>query len=128
MDALPIEELNTFSHRSQNPGKMHACGHDGHMAMLLGAARYLSQTRDFNGTIVFIFSPAEEAGNGAKLMVDQGLFDIFPVDAVFGLHNFPGMPVGSFGIRPGSILGASCDLRIVVKGVDGHACRHLRPQ
>ncbi|RWK28963.1 M20 aminoacylase family protein [Mesorhizobium sp.] len=122
MDALPIEELNTFSHRSQNPGKMHACGHDGHMAMLLGAARYLSQTRDFNGTIVFIFSPAEEAGNGAKLMVDQGLFDFFPVDAVFGLHNFPGMPVGSFGIRPGSILGASCDLRIVVKGVDGHAC------
>ncbi|QRM33317.1 M20 aminoacylase family protein [Microvirga sp. VF16] len=121
MDALPIHEVNEFAHRSHYPGKMHACGHDGHMAMLLGAARFLARTRDFDGTIVFIFSPAEEAGNGAKVMVDEGIFEKFPVDAVFGLHNFPGMPVGSFGIKTGPILGGCGEFRITVEGVDAHA-------
>ncbi|MES0173930.1 M20 aminoacylase family protein [Mesorhizobium sp. M0006] len=121
MDALPMHELNEFAHRSQYPGKMHACGHDGHMAMLLGAARHLARNRDFDGTIVFIFSPAEEAGNGAKVMVDEGLFEKFPVDAVFGLHNWPGMPVGKFAIRTGPIMGGCGEFKITVEGVDCHA-------
>lgn len=121
MDALPMHELNTFAHRSQNPGKMHACGHDGHMAMLLGAARHLARTRDFDGTIVFIFSPAEEAGAGARVMVKEGIFSKFPVDAVFGLHNWPGMPVNTFGVRPGPIMGGSAEFDIRVIGVGAHA-------
>ncbi|WP_404294906.1 M20 aminoacylase family protein (plasmid) [Microvirga sp. RSM25] len=121
MDALPIQERNEFAHRSQYPGRMHACGHDGHMAMLLGAARYLSRTRNFDGTIVFIFSPAEEAGSGAKVMVDEGLFEKFPVGAVFGLHNWPGMPAGNFGIRPGTIMASSGEFHIRIIGVDAHA-------
>ncbi|ANW03046.1 M20 aminoacylase family protein [Bradyrhizobium icense] len=121
MDALPMQEMNTFAHRSQYPGKMHACGHDGHMAMLLGAARHLARTRDFDGTVVFIFSPAEENGSGAKVMVDEGIFEKFPVDAVFGLHNWPGVPANSFGLRPGSILAACADFDIRIKGVGAHA-------
>jgi amidohydrolase len=121
MDALPIQELNTFSHHSQHPGKMHACGHDGHCAMLLGAARYLAKARDFDGTIVFIFQPAEEGGAGAKAMIEDGLFDQFPVDAVFGLHNWPGMAAGTFGLRPGPIMASSNEFRIRVTGEGAHA-------
>ncbi|CDZ41422.1 Hippurate hydrolase [Neorhizobium galegae bv. officinalis] len=121
MDALPMQELNMFSHRSKHPGKMHACGHDGHMVMLLGAAKYLSQHRDFKGTVVFIFSPAEENGSGAKVMVDDGLFESFPVDAVFGLHNWPGMPTNTFGVRKGAILAGSADFDIRVIGTGAHA-------
>ncbi|SFQ24883.1 hippurate hydrolase [Bradyrhizobium sp. Ghvi] len=121
MDALPMHELNTFAHRSQYPGKMHACGHDGHMAMLLGAARYLAKSRDFDGTIVLIFSPAEENGSGAKVMIDEGIFDKFPVDAVFGLHNSPGTPLNTFGVRPGPILAGSAEFDIRIIGVGAHA-------
>lgn len=121
MDALPIQELNTFAHSSQNPDKMHACGHDGHVAMLLGAARHLSRRRDFDGTIVFIFQPAEELGTGAKAMIDDGLFKKFPVDAVFGLHNDPSTPLGSFGVRAGPILASGSAFHILIIGMGGHA-------
>jgi amidohydrolase len=121
MDALPIHELNSFGHRSQNEGKMHACGHDGHTAMLLGAAQYLAKHGEFDGTVVFIFQPAEEGGAGARAMIEDGLFSRFPVDAVFGIHNWPGLAEGSFGVTEGPIMASSNEFRIDVRGVGAHA-------
>jgi hippurate hydrolase len=126
MDALPIEEETGLPYKSTVPGKMHACGHDGHTAMLLGAARYLSETRNFAGTAVVIFQPAEEGGAGGKAMVDDGLMDRFGIGEVYGMHNYPGMPVGSFGIRNGPIMAAADFVDIDIEGVGSHAARpHL---
>ncbi len=121
MDALPIEEANAFGHRSLHPGTMHACGHDGHTAMLLGAARYLAETRNFDGTAHFIFQPAEEGLGGAKAMVEEGLFQKFPCDAIFGMHNRPGLPLGQFAVRAGPMMaaGAFFDIRVTGKGAHG---------
>jgi amidohydrolase len=123
MDCLPILEANTFGHRSTNPGKMHACGHDGHTTMLLGAARYLAQTKNFDGTVHFIFQPAEEGLGGAAAMIADGLFERFPCDVIFGMHNRPGLAVGKFQIRPGPMMagGGSFDIRIT--GVGAHGAR-----
>ncbi|HKS89891.1 MAG TPA: M20 aminoacylase family protein, partial [Stellaceae bacterium] len=121
MDCLPILEANNFTHRSKHDGKMHACGHDGHTTMLLGAARYLAQTRNFDGTVHFIFQPAEEGIGGAAAMVKDGLFDDFPCDVIFGMHNRPGLAVGKFQIRPGAMMagGAFFDIAITGKGAHG---------
>jgi len=124
MDALPVVEKNDFAHRSTHAGCMHACGHDGHTAMLLGAARYLSLHRDaidFDGTVYFIFQPAEESEGGALVMVKEGLFDQFPMDAVFGLHNWPGIPVGEMAVMPGPVMAGTCCFEITVRGKGCHA-------
>ena len=121
MDALPITEANGFGHVSTSPGIMHACGHDGHTTMLLGAARHLAETRDFAGTVNFIFQPAEEGQGGADLMLAQGLFERFPCDAVYGLHNWPGLPVGSIGMRRGPMMASMDSVTITVTGKGGHA-------
>jgi len=120
MDALPMPEANTFAHASRHDGKMHACGHDGHTAMLLGAARYLAANRDFAGTVYLIFQPAEEGGGGAKYMIDDGLFRLFPMEAVFGMHNWPGMSVGQFAVTPGPIMASSNRFHIVIEGKGAH--------
>jgi amidohydrolase len=120
MDALNIEEKTGLSYASQNAGKMHACGHDGHTAMLLGAARFLSENPDFGGTVYFIFQPAEEGHGGARVMIEDGLFDRFPCDAVYALHNKPGIPVGKFGTRSGAILASSDTWKVVFHGTGGH--------
>ncbi len=121
MDALHIREQNEFPHRSRHEGRMHACGHDGHSAMLMGAACELAARRDFNGTVHFIFQPDEEHGKGAQAMIDDGLFERFPMDAVYGLHNLPGLPEGSFTIRPGSLMASESSFEIVIDGIGGHA-------
>ncbi|MGE0038447.1 MAG: M20 aminoacylase family protein [Xanthobacteraceae bacterium] len=121
MDALNMDELNTFEHRSRYKGKKHGCGHDGHTTMLLGAARYLAETRNFAGTVHLIFQPAEEGAGGGRRMVEDGLFEKFPVEAVYGMHNMPGIPVGSFGTRTGAILTAMDLFEIRVDGVGTHA-------
>ena len=121
MDALQITEQNTFEHRSQVDGKMHACGHDGHTAMLLGAAHYLASKGEFNGTAVFIFQPAEEHGKGAKAMIADGLFERFPVQDVYAIHNFPSVPKGQFIAVPGPTMASEDNFEIVVKGIGHHA-------
>jgi amidohydrolase len=123
MDALPIEERNDVAYRSRHPGRMHACGHDGHTAMLLGAARHLASTRNFDGTVHFIFQPAEEGLGGAKAMIADGLFEKFPVDAIYGLHNAPRRALGTFYTRSGPLMAASNDFDIVVRGRGAHAAR-----
>jgi hippurate hydrolase len=121
MDALPIQESNRFEHASKNKGKMHACGHDGHTSMLLGAAKYLAETRPFDGTVNFIFQPAEEGGAGAQKMIDDGLFEKFPCDAVFGMHNWPGLAVGQFATTPGPMMASGNRFEITVTGKGAHA-------
>jgi len=121
LDALLINEANKFKHKSKNPGKMHACGHDGHTVMLLGAAKYLAEQGNFDGTVNFIFQPAEENEGGGKAMIDDGLFEKYPVESVYGMHNIPGMPVASFAIKPGPIMAAFDVFNVKIVGKGGHA-------
>ena len=123
MDALPISETTELDYASRTPGAMHACGHDGHTAMLLGAARYLAETRNFDGTAVVIFQPAEEGGGGGREMVEDGLMERFGIQEVYGMHNWPGLPVGSFAIRPGAFFAATDVFDIAIEGRGGHAAK-----